>query len=71
MRDLPEELSGNGGRIYNRLGASPEAKTVFDELYVKAKTQKAYAAERGVTEKYIQILNKRLLLYLQANVADG
>lgn len=45
-------------------------KTVFDELYVKAKTQKAYAAERGVTEKYIQILNKRLLLFLQTTMAD-
>lgn len=45
-------------------------KTVFDELYVKAKTQKAYAAERGVTEKYIQILNKRLLLFLQTAMAD-
>ena len=51
--------------------APKRLKTVFDELYVLAKTQKAYAAERGVTEKYIQILNKRLLLYLQANIADG
>lgn len=51
--------------------APKRLKMVFDELYVKAKTQKAYAAERGVTEKYIQILNKRLLLYLQANVAKG
>lgn len=51
--------------------APKRLKTVFDELYVNAKTQRAYAAERGVTEKYIQILNKRLLLYLQANVAEG
>ena len=51
--------------------APKRLKTVFDEMYVKAKTQKAYAAERGVTEKYIQILNKRLLLYLQANMAEG
>lgn len=33
-------------------------------------TKKEYAAERGVTEKYIQILNKRLLLFLQADMAD-
>ena len=50
--------------------APKRLKTVFDELYVKAKTQKVYAAERGVTEKYIQILNKRLLLFLQAAMAD-
>ena len=50
--------------------APKRLKTVFDELYVHAKTQKAYAAERGVTEKYIQILNKRLLLLLQADMAD-
>ena len=30
--------------------APKRLKTVFDELYVKAKTQKVYAAERGVTE---------------------
>ena len=50
--------------------ASKRLKTVFDELYVKAKTQKAYAAERGVPEKYIQTLNKRLLLFLQATMTD-
>ena len=51
--------------------AAKRLKAVFDELYVHVKTQKAYAAERGVTEKYIQLLNKRLLLYLQANIAEG
>lgn len=35
-------------------------------LYESGLTQKALAAEWGVTEKYVQILNKRLLLYLQA-----
>lgn len=44
-------------------------KQTYENLYVLAKTQKAYAEERNVTEKYIQILNKRLLLFLlnQAN----
>lgn len=51
--------------------APKRLKTVFDELYVHAKTQKIYAAERGVTEKYIQILNKRLLLYLQSSTAGA
>ena len=36
----------------------------YENLYVLAKTQKAYAHEKNVTEKYIQILNKRLLLFL-------
>ena len=36
----------------------------YENLYVLAKTQKAYAEERNVTEKYIQILNKRLLVFL-------
>ena len=34
-------------------------------LYERGLTQKALSAEWGVTEKYVQILNKRLLLYLQ------
>ncbi len=33
-------------------------------LYENGLTQKALAAEWGVTEKYVQILNKRLLFYL-------
>lgn len=35
-------------------------------LYEKGCTQRALAAKWGVTEKYVQILNKRLLLYLQS-----
>ena len=34
-------------------------------MYERGCTQKALAAEWGVTEKYVQILNKRLLLFLQ------
>ena len=33
-------------------------------LYENGLTQRALAAEWGVTEKYVQILNKRMLLYL-------
>ena len=36
----------------------------YENLYVLAKTQRAYAEERNVTEKYIQILNKRIIVYL-------
>ena len=36
----------------------------YENLYALAKTQKSYAKEKNVTEKYIQILNKRLLVFL-------
>ena len=41
----------------------------YDGLYIRVLTQKALALEWGVTEKYIQILNKRLILLFQ-NVVD-
>lgn len=40
-------------------------RRVYRGLYENGLTQKALAADWGVTEKYVQILNKRLLLYLQ------
>ncbi len=36
----------------------------YENLYVLAKTQKAYATERNVSEKYIQILHKRIIVYI-------
>ena len=45
--------------------ASKPLRRVYRGLYESGLTQKALAAEWGVTEKYVQILNKRLLLYLQ------
>ena len=38
---------------------------VFYELYVGDKTQKKLSQEWNVTEKYIQILNKRLIVWLE------
>ena len=45
--------------------APKPVQRAYHGLYEKGYTQKALAAEWGVTEKYVQILNKRLLLYLQ------
>ena len=41
---------------------------VYEELYLNDKKQKALSIEWKVTEKYIQILNKRLLVFLQARL---
>ncbi len=52
--------------IDNYSRASKPVRRVYRGLYENGLTQKALAAEWGVTEKYVQILNKRLLLHLQA-----
>lgn len=36
-------------------------RMAFDHLYRLNKSQKKYAEECGVTDKYIQILNKRII----------
>ncbi len=45
--------------------APKPVQRVYRGLYERGLTQKALAAEWDVTEKYVQILNKRLLLDLQ------
>ncbi len=45
-------------------GAPIRLRMAFDHLYRLCKSQKAYAQECGVTDKYIQILNKRIVVYL-------
>lgn len=71
--------AGNGAEIlvpsdiarlmesYSRMAkdAPKPVLRAYRGLYERGCTQKALAAEWGVTEKYVQILNKRLLLYLQ------
>ena len=42
-------------------GAPIRLRMTFDNLYRLSKSQKQYAQECGVTEKYIQILNKRIV----------
>lgn len=45
--------------------APKPVQRAYRGLYERGCTQKALAAEWGVTENYVQILNKLLLLYLQ------
>lgn len=45
--------------------APKRLQDVYNGLYKQAKAQKVVALEWKVTEKYIQILNKRLILYFQ------
>ncbi len=45
-------------------GAPILLQNTYENLYVLAKTQKTYATERSVSEKYIQILHKRIIVYL-------
>ena len=47
-------------------GAPKPVQRVYSGLYEKGYTQKTLATEWDVTEKYVQILNKRLLLYFQS-----
>ena len=45
-------------------------KDAFEGLYLGNNTQKQLASQWEVTEKYIQILNKRLIVYLQSILPD-
>jgi len=47
-------------------GAPKPVQRAYSGLYERGMTQSSLASEWGVTEKYVQILNKRLLLYLQS-----
>ena len=47
------------------VNAPKRLQDVYNGLYKQAKAQKVVALEWKVTEKYIQILNKRLILYFQ------
>ncbi len=47
------------------VNAPKRLQDVYNGLYRQAKAQKVVALEWKVTEKYIQILNKRLILYFQ------
>ena len=47
------------------VNAPKRLQDVYNELYRQGKAQKVVALEWKVTEKYIQILNKRLIVYFQ------
>lgn len=48
--------------------APKRLREVYESLYVQGNAQKVMAIDLKVTEKYIQILNKRLIVYLQGVV---
>ncbi len=50
--------------------ASPRLYDLYIGLYVMGHTQFSYAMEMGYTERYIQMQNKQLLLFLQKNLKE-
>ena len=64
-RILPPENVVNMVKDYGRrISHAPiRLRLAYDNLYRLGKRQKDYAQECGVTDKYIQILNKRIVVY--------
>lgn len=48
----------------------PKLYDLYINLYVKGATQEGLALEMSYTPEYIQMLNKRLLLFLQMRLKD-
>lgn len=60
-----DELDEIQKSFENAVKAAPKLlREVYDGMYRNGKTQKEIAIERNVSEKYIQILHKRLILFL-------
>lgn len=59
-------------RRYNEAvkSAPPQLYDLYMMLYVKGYTQEGTAAELNYTPVYIQMLNKKLLLFLQKNITE-
>ena len=57
---------------YNKavLDAPPRLYDVYTSLYIRGFTQEALAAELNFSVEYIQMLNVRLVKYLQQHVVD-
>lgn len=58
---------------YNRAvrSAPPRLFDLYISLYVKDNTQEGLAMELGYTTEYIQIQNKKLVLFLQQKLTEG
>lgn len=52
-------------------GAAPKLYDTYVSLYVRNYTQEGLGNELGYTLQYINALNKRLLLFLQAALNEG
>ena len=50
--------------------APPRLYDMYMMLYMKGYTQEGTAAELNYTPVYIQMLNKKLLLFLQKNITE-
>ena len=59
-------------QIYNSAvkSASPKIYDIYVSLYLNNNTQEALSAELNYTPEYIQMLNKKLLKFLQENIKD-
>ena len=63
---VPDDIKRLMEKCSRAVKSAPKPiQRAYRGLYERGLTQKALAAEWDVTEKYVQILNKRLLLYLQ------
>jgi len=60
----------NTVNIYNEVirNAPPKLYDLYVSLYINNKTQEALSIELSYTPEYIQMLNKRMLKYLQTNL---
>ena len=60
-------------RKYNEMirNASPQLYDVYNGLYVRNLTQEGLSIELCYTPEYVQMLNKRLLLFLQEETQKG
>ncbi len=65
VRLLPPESLIKMVKDYDRrISHAPiRLRLAYDNLYHLGKRQKDYAQECGVTDKYIQILNKRIVVF--------
>ena len=48
--------------------ASPWLYELYFGLYVNNNTQENYAAETGFSTEYVQVMNKKLLLFFQSEI---
>ncbi len=60
-------------RRYNEMicGASPQLYDVYNGLYIRNLTQEGFSVELCYTPEYVQMMNKRLLLFLQKEISKG
>ncbi len=51
--------------------ASPRLYDIYYSLYIKNHTQESLSEELGYTPEYIQVLNKKLLKFLQSAIKES